>query len=105
MRTMIIAAALAVSGCASTQTVLGREPMDVVHSPVPVEQVVFCLQNKFDAAPLEKDGAKIFLHKTNFGVVASSLSVRPEGNGSMIELRRGSTPAYGAFRSCYQPRK
>lgn len=105
MRLTITAAALALTGCASTQTVLDRAPMDTVHSPVPVEKVVFCLQNKFGMNPLEQDGAKVFLNKTPFGVVASSLSVRPEGQGSVIEIRRGSTPGYAAFRRCYQPRK
>ena len=105
MRNLVIPALLvSLTACASTQIVLEREPKDVVHSPYSADRVVFCLQDRMGVAPLEKDGAKIFLNKTNFGVVANSLSVRPDGDGSIIELRRGSTPGYAAFRKCYQPR-
>lgn len=103
MRTFIIIAALAASGCASTQTVLNRAPIDVVHSARSVEDVVFCMQNKLDLAPLEQAGAKVFISKTSIGVVGETISIRPEGTGSVIELRNGSTLAHGYLRKCYPP--
>jgi hypothetical protein len=100
----IILAALALTGCASTQTVLNREPFEVVRSAKSADEVTFCLQNKMGVPALDKDGAKVVLSKTTIGVVGEAFTIRPDGTGSIIELRKGSTLLHGYLRRCYPPR-
>lgn len=101
MDKLIIAAPLALlCGCASTQAVLQRDA-EIIHSTKSVEAVTFCLQDKTGFPAMDREGAKVVLHKSAFGAVIATYSVKAEGTGSVIEIRQGSAPTHPRFSSCY----
>lgn len=80
-----------------------REPYDVVHSAVASDEVMFCLQNKIQAPVSDLNGAKVIASRNSVGAIAMLYTVKPEGTGSVIEMRRGDVLGFAAFRKCYQP--
>lgn len=98
---MVVLAALAIAGCASTEEVL-REPVTgEFHSTQSANEVAFCLANKNSAAALERDnGAKVILIKNGYGAVSMAFSVFPEGSGSRIEWRKKFGTVGGIWKQC-----
>ena len=95
------ASALGLTACASTQTVLGKEPTQVFHSTQSAKEVAFCLANKNNTTPLERDnGSKVILIKNGYGAVSLAFSVYPEGTGSRIEYRREFGTVGGIWKQC-----
>lgn len=95
------ALALALSGCASTQTVLNRPITATYHSPQTVKQVAFCLADKNHTAALERDdGSRVVLIKNGYGGVSLAFSVYPEGLGSRIEYRKEFGTIGGIWKQC-----
>lgn len=89
------------AGCASTQTVLDKEPTEVFHSKKSADDVVFCLANKNNTAPMPRsDGSKVVLLKNGYGGVSMAFSVFPEGEGSRIEYRKQFGTIGGAWKQC-----
>lgn len=88
LATGLLAAGM-LAGCASTQTVLGDAPTEVFHSPQSPAEVAFCLANKNNTSPLDRDdGSKVVLIKNGYGGLSMAFSIFPEGSGSRIEWRK-----------------
>lgn len=103
MRKFIAAAAAlaAVSGCASTQKVLSKEPTEVFYSDVSANEVAFCLANKNNTSAMERDdGSKVVLMKNGYGGVSLAFSVFPNGTGSRIEYRKQFGTIGSIWKQC-----
>jgi hypothetical protein len=102
MRYSILIAALGLSACASTQSVLSEPPREVVRSVKPVGDVAFCLANKNNVPALDgPDGAKVIQVKNAMGAAGMVFSVYPDGNGSRIEIRKPIGLSISPHRQCY----
>ena len=97
----ICCAVLMTTGCATTQTVLNKEPTEVFHSEKSQNEVAFCLANKNNTAAMDKDnGAKVVLIKNGYGGVSLAFSVFAEGTGSRIEYRKQFGTIGGIRKQC-----
>ncbi len=97
----MIIPAIGLASCASTQTVLNKEPTEVFHSPHTVKEVAFCLGNKNNVSTLEKDdGSRVVLLKNGYGGVSLAFSIFPEGEGSRIEYRKEFGTIGGIWKQC-----
>lgn len=95
---------VALSGCATTETVLNKPATEVYHSTSSVNQVAFCLANKNNTAALDRDdGSKVVLIKNGYGAVSLAFNVFPEGTGSRIEYRKQFGTIGGIWRQCIGP--
>ncbi len=100
----VLAALAALSGCASTETVLNRPVTTVYHSDSSANTVSFCLANKNNTAALDRDGgSKVVLIKNGYGAVSMAFVVYPEGSGSRIEYRKVFGTVGGIWRQCIGP--
>lgn len=98
---LVLAAAASVSGCASTNKVLSKEPKEVFHTAKSADEVAFCLANKNNTAPMPRDdGSRVVLIKNGYGGVSMAFSVYPEGTGSRIEYRKQFATVGGAWKQC-----
>lgn len=85
----VIGAVCVLSGCASTDKVMSKEPSEVFHSEKSQNEVTFCLADKNHSPALDRDdGSKVVLIKNNYGGVSMAFTIFPEGKGSRIELRK-----------------
>lgn len=102
MRNIIFAAAaLALSGCASTQTVLSKEPTEVFFSEKSQNEVAFCLANKNNTNALDRDdGSKVVLIKNGYGGVSLAFTIFKDPKGSRIEYRREFGTIGGIWKQC-----
>jgi len=97
----IIVAAIGLTGCASTQTVLSKAPTEVFHSPHTVKEVAFCLGNKNNTSTLERDdGSRVVLLKNGYGGVSLAFTIIPEAEGSRIEYRKEFGTIGGIWKQC-----
>lgn len=95
-------ALLALAGCASTQTVLDKEPKEIVQSEKSQNEVAFCLANKNNTGALDQDdGSKVILIKNTYGALGTAFTVRENGSGSTIEVREGFNAIGIIHRQCY----
>ncbi|WP_317152622.1 hypothetical protein [Sphingopyxis indica] len=93
--------AIALAGCASTQTVLSKAPTEVYHSDKSQNEVAFCLANKNNTGALERDdGSKVVLIKNGYGGVSLAFTIWPEGEGSRIEYRRQFGTIGSIWKQC-----
>ncbi len=93
--------ALALTGCASTQKVLSKEPTEVFHSTKSQNEVAFCLANKNNTSAMDRDdGSKVVLLKNGYGGVSLAFSVYAEGTGSRIEYRKQFGTIGGIWKQC-----
>jgi hypothetical protein len=100
-RTSLIITLSMLAGCASTQKVLDKAPTEVFHSKKSQNEVAFCLANKNNTAPMERDdGSKIVLIKNGYGGVSLAFSVFAEGSGSRIEYRKEFGTVGGIWKQC-----
>ena len=98
---IVIAAAMSVAACASTQTVLGKEPTQVYHSKSSAKEVAFCLANKNNTSALDRDdGSKVVLIKNGYGGVSMAFTIYPAESGSKIEYRKEFGTIGGIWRQC-----
>lgn len=94
-------AGLALTGCASTQKVLSKEPTEVFHSEKSQNEVAFCLANKNNTSPMDRDdGSKVVLIKNGYGGVSLAFSVFKEGEGSRVEYRKEFGTIGGIWKQC-----
>lgn len=103
-----IGLAAALSGCASTQTVLAKQPTEVFHTDRTPSQVAFCLGNKNNTPVLDNpDGSKVALIKNSYGGVSLAFKIYPEGAGSRIEYIKQFGTIGGIWKQCVglQPEK
>lgn len=95
-------AALALTGCASTQKVLSEQPREVIQSSKSQAEVAFCLANKNNVAALDApDGAKVIQIKNGYGAVGMIFSVYPADTGSRIEIRKPIGVSIATHKQCY----
>ena len=101
-RCAVTAAAMAtLMACASTQTVLDKQPTAIYRSTDSVNNVAFCLANKNNTSALDRDdGSKVVLIKNGYGGVSLAFTVRPDGDGSLIEYRRQFGTIGGIWKQC-----
>ncbi len=96
-----LAVAVALTGCASTQTVLSKAPTEVFQSEKSQNEVAFCLANKNNTSALDRDdGSKVILIKNGYGGVSLAFTVYKDGDGSRIEYRREFGTIGGVWRQC-----
>lgn len=99
--TVILFAALAVSGCASTQKVLDKAPTEVYRSDKSQNEVAFCLANKNNTSALDRDdGSKVVLIKNGYGGVSLAFTVFKDGEGSRTEFRKQFGTIGGIWKQC-----
>ncbi|WIA57640.1 hypothetical protein N6H05_07535 [Sphingobium sp. WTD-1] len=97
----VLTASLGLTGCASTNKVMGKEPKEVFHSTKSADEVAFCLANKNNTAPMPRDdGSRVVLIKNGYGAVSMAFSVYAEGTGSRIEYRKQFGTVGGAWKQC-----
>jgi hypothetical protein len=97
----VLAIAIGLAGCASTEKVLSNPPTEVYHSAKSQAEVVFCLANKNNTSALDRgDGSKVVLIKNGYGGVSLAFTVFEEGTGSKIEYRREFGTIGGIWRQC-----
>jgi hypothetical protein len=97
---IVLAATL--TGCASTQKVLGEAPREVIQSQKSQADVAFCLANKNNVPALDApDGAKVIQIKNAYGAVGMIFSVYADGAGSRIEVRKPIGLSVASHRQCY----
>ena len=98
---VVLFVGIGLSGCASTQKVLGKEPTEVFHSEKSQNEVAFCLANKNNTAALDRDdGSKTVLIKNGYGGVSLAFSVFQEETGSRIEYRKQFGTIGGVWKQC-----
>lgn len=91
----------ALSGCASTGTVLSKEPTEVYTINKAPSAVAFCLANRNNVPVLDRqDGSKVVLLKNGYGGVSLAFSIFPEGEGSRIEYRKQFGTFGGQWKKC-----
>lgn len=96
-----LAVAITLSGCASTQKVLDKEPTEVFNSQKSVNEVAFCLSNKNNVPAMDRDnGSKVVLIKNGYGGVSLAFSIFPEGTGSRVEYRKQFGTIGGVWKQC-----
>lgn len=98
---ILCAASLVLAGCASTQTVLSKEPTEVFYSEKSQNEVAFCLANKNNTNILDRDdGSKVILIKNGYGGVSLAFTVFPDPKGSRIEYRKQFGTIGGIWKQC-----
>ncbi len=98
----IVIAAICLAGCASTQKVLNKEPDSVYHSTKPVDEVATCIAQKNGAKVREAaDGAKFVQIKNGWQGITILFRVTPEGQGSLIELKKFYPFGIATHKQCY----
>ena len=96
-----IALAASLAGCASTQKVLDKAPTEVFRSDKSQNEVAFCLANKNNTGPLERDdGSKVVLIKNGYGGVSLAFTIWPDGDGSRVEYRKQFGTIGGIWKQC-----
>ena len=103
MKNIMLASCLAIAlgGCASTQTVLDKEPTEVFYSDHSVNEVAFCLANRNNLPVLDKDdGSKVVLLKNGYGGVSLAFSIYPDPKGSRTEYRKQFGTFGGQWKKC-----
>ena len=101
LRVLAVTGALALGGCASTQTVLNGPVTETFHSKQSMKEVAFCLANKNNTAALEQpDGSRVVLIKNGYGGVSLAFSVYEEGTGSRIDYRKKFGTIGGIWKQC-----
>ncbi|MEM9085298.1 MAG: hypothetical protein AAGB23_05195 [Pseudomonadota bacterium] len=102
MKQLTLIAALALAGCASTGSVLSKEPTEVYTIDKDPSAVAFCLANRNNAPVLDRqDGSKVVLLKNAYGGVSLAFSIFPEGEGgSRIEYRKEFGTIGGQWKKC-----
>lgn len=101
MRIVVLAAFVALAGCASTQKVLDKPVTEVYRSTQSQNEVAFCLANKNQTAALDRDdGSKVVLIKNGYGGVSLAFSVYKDGTGSRTEYRRQFGTVGGIWKQC-----
>jgi hypothetical protein len=99
--TALAASVMMLSGCASTGTVMSKEPTEVFQSDRSVSAVSFCLANRNNVPVLDRpDGSKVVLIKNGYGGVSLAFSIYPEGEGSRIEYRKEFGTFGGQWKKC-----
>lgn len=98
---VVLVVGLALSGCASTQTVLSKEPTEVFYSENSPNEVAFCLANKNNTNVLDRDdGSKVVLLKNGYGGVSLAFTIFPDPKGSRVEYRREFGTIGGIWKQC-----
>jgi hypothetical protein len=99
---LLIGILVALSGCASTQTVLNKPVTGVYHSNQSVKEVAFCLGNKNNTSVLEKDdGSRVVLLKNGYGGVSLAFTILPDpAGGSKVEYRKEFGTIGGIWKQC-----
>lgn len=99
--TILAATTLALAACASTQTVLDKEPTEVFYSTKSQNEVAFCLANKNNTSALERDdGSKVVLIKNGYGGVSLAFTVYADPKGSRVEYRKEFGTIGGIWKQC-----
>jgi len=96
--------AIALGGCASTQTVLSTDTDESVKSSKSADAVALCLvdRNRSKAERISSvDGDQVVLLKNGYNAVAMTFTVSQDGDGSRVNIRR-QFPIVGVkHRQCY----
>lgn len=93
---------VALAGCASTQSVLNKEPTEVFASKNNAEFVANCIAKGNRSWPkVRADGSTVVLIKNNmYDAVSSAFVIWPDGDGSRVEYRRSFIAFGEQWRDC-----
>lgn len=99
---VVLSSTLALTACASVNTVMSREADEVFHSPHSADEVAACFANRNHIRLMERaDGARVARFNNGYGFVTRTYSIYPEGTGSRIEQRAGAMATPGArWKQC-----
>lgn len=103
MRYLVLIMALFLSGCVSAADVTTHPVFLSETSPKSAPEVARCLQLRWDIAPVDLGGGEIgFPQRNNFGATLAMVSVKPEGSGSRVIIRKAGKLFLAAhdFRHC-----
>lgn len=99
--TIAALAALSLSGCASTQDVLSREPSQVLSSDKNYLDVAACIGDLNNMPVQERgDGSRVIAVKAMAGNVGAVYTVKPNGSGAIVELRQPGIMDVSKFKRC-----
>jgi uncharacterized protein (DUF58 family) len=98
---VVLSAALMLTACASTRTVLAKPPTEVFQTDRSPEDVTFCLGNKNEAPVLpQRNGSSVVLLKNGYGAVLIAFTIIPDDQGSRVELRKEFGAIGGIWKQC-----
>jgi hypothetical protein len=93
--------ALLLTACASTQSVMDKEPTEIFYSEKSQNEVAFCLANKNNTNALDRDdGSKVVLIKNGYGGVSLAFTIYPDPKGSRVEYRKEFGTIGGIWKQC-----
>lgn len=97
----LAASALLLTACASTQSVMDKEPTEIFYSEKSQNEVAFCLANKNNTNALDRDdGSKVVLIKNGYGGVSLAFTIYPDPKGSRVEYRKEFGTIGGIWKQC-----
>lgn len=103
MKQLGIAALLALSACATPSQIYSSEVDISDVSAKPISDISQCLQLRWAIAPITApDGKLSFPMKNGYGMVLGMLTLTPQTNGTLIELRKTGQMLAGGqdWRKC-----
>lgn len=103
MRSIILlAAALAVTACATTNDLYLTEPDEVVLSTKPIDEVSRCMQLQANVPERTNPaGQRIIESRNNFRYILATFTLIPIETGTRIEMRRANgISILGPWRDC-----
>jgi len=102
MRMIVAAVACAgLAGCASTTDVLSRAPSETLTSTKNHIDVAACIGDLNNMPVQERsDGSRVIAVKALAGNVGAVYTVKPNGSGSIVELRQPGIMDVSKFKRC-----
>lgn len=88
MRTILIAAAFALSACATTQDIYGSEIDETAYIDRPMVEVSSCLAMQLSETPIQTaEGEQTFIVKNGYGATMALLTLSEEEGRTRIDAR------------------
>lgn len=89
------------TGCATTNSVLAKEPEEIIRVAQPPQEVAQCLSKSNNRRTIERaDGALVVRIRDGYGGVDRAFSIYPDGAGSKVEVRKSLGWQPVAFKRC-----
>ena len=101
MKYLIAIIALALPACASTDKVLSKAPKAEFITDRNASEVVYCLANKNNTAPMPRaDGGTLVAFKNGYGGVSMAWTVYPHGTGARVVYHKQFGTIGGIWKQC-----
>lgn len=97
----ILIASQSLTGCASTTDVLARQPSEVLTSNKNYIDVAACIGDLNNMLVQERgDGSRVVAVKAMAGNVGAVYTIKPNGSGSIVELRQPGILDASKYKRC-----